>query len=352
MLGSVICNNLLVCRLPLSEGTKTDSTQVLGGAFLVQGIRHKEQYYNEAISSTLTWLSTFGPFCSVILYVFYATRGQAFPSHTTNGVLLLSRAMAIVCLLTDLLHFIFRFQTHTFFFEEDEDIDQYPSVPDSPATALYQASPPVLRKTSNALPHRAQPANGGILPVIPEDTENEYEESWGTGILPGIVGNADRDAALSFLVGPRQYYALRLAAIIATPILTTFTTYSVSRNLVLLPHQPGRLLALLVIPATLTIWTNVQSLELSYHGQASMVVDRVVGASLQMTLLVAPCLVLIGWALGEPLTLRFDLFETVIYCLSLWVVAVLLQDGKANWIKGLMLVGVYGIFAWAACFYV
>lgn len=35
-----------------------------------------------------------------------------------------------------------------------------------------------------------------------------------------------------------------------------------------------------------------------------------VGSSIQIGLFVIPFLVVLGWAIGQPLTMRFDMFET------------------------------------------
>jgi Ca2+:H+ antiporter len=35
-----------------------------------------------------------------------------------------------------------------------------------------------------------------------------------------------------------------------------------------------------------------------------------VGSSIQVSLCILPVLVLIGWAIGQPMTLFFDVFET------------------------------------------
>jgi Ca2+/H+ antiporter len=318
-----------------------DSAQVLGGAFLVQGIRFKEQYFNQALSSTLTSLSTFGPFCSIFLYIFYATRDETFPHRTTDGIVLLSHAMAIICLITNLLHLIFRFKTHNEFFLEDEDPDDdaYPRLlPDSRFPTF---------------PERSRQIKFGGLPDIPEDMEDQQEESSGRhpSLLPDIARVLDRKVQNIFGFGPRLSYGARMAAIVMIAGLMMFTTETISKNVILLSVRQNRLLALFGLSASTKVWTHLQSLQLAYREKCGAAIDRVVGASLQMGLLVAPGLVLMGWALGVPLTLRFDLFETVAYGLSLWMVALLLRDGKADWMKGVMLVGVYSILSLGAFLY-
>jgi Ca2+:H+ antiporter len=62
-----------------------------------------------------------------------------------------------------------------------------------------------------------------------------------------------------------------------------------------------------------------------------------VSSSLQIGLLVSPILVLIGWGIGQPMTLFFKNFETVILFASILIVNYLIQDGRSNWLEGVLL---------------
>lgn len=62
-----------------------------------------------------------------------------------------------------------------------------------------------------------------------------------------------------------------------------------------------------------------------------------VSSSLQIGLLVSPVLVLTGWAIGQPMTLFFEDFETVILFASVLIVNYLIQDGRSNWLEGVLL---------------
>ena len=70
-----------------------------------------------------------------------------------------------------------------------------------------------------------------------------------------------------------------------------------------------------------------------------------VGSSAQIALMVAPLLVLIAPALGQPLSLVFNPFEVVAIGLSVGTVALVGIDGESNWLEGLQLLGLYLILA-------
>jgi Ca2+:H+ antiporter len=48
--------------------------------------------------------------------------------------------------------------------------------------------------------------------------------------------------------------------------------------------------------------------------------------------------VLIGWALGKPMDLNFEIFMVCLLVLSILVVGNFLRDGESNWLEGALLV--------------
>ncbi|CAA7407440.1 unnamed protein product [Spirodela intermedia] len=75
-----------------------------------------------------------------------------------------------------------------------------------------------------------------------------------------------------------------------------------------------------------------------------------IGSSTQISMFGIPFCVVVGWILGCPMDLNFQLFETAALFTTVLVVAILLQEGTSNYFKGLMLILCYLIVA--ASFYV
>nr|POE74926.1 vacuolar cation/proton exchanger 5 [Quercus suber] len=69
-----------------------------------------------------------------------------------------------------------------------------------------------------------------------------------------------------------------------------------------------------------------------------------IGSSAQIALVVIPFSVVLGWIMGQPLDLNFQLFETATLFISIFVVALMLQEGT-HYFKGLMLLLCYLIVA-------
>ena len=67
--------------------------------------------------------------------------------------------------------------------------------------------------------------------------------------------------------------------------------------------------------------------------------------TIQTVLLVAPLLVFAGQVLGQPMDLAFTSFEVVSIVLATVITRELIQDGRANWFEGVLLVAAYAILA-------
>jgi Ca2+:H+ antiporter len=82
-------------------------------------------------------------------------------------------------------------------------------------------------------------------------------------------------------------------------------------------------------------------------GRQELVLAVTVGSTIQMVLLVAPLLVLLGPLVGEPMDLAFSTIEVVAIVIAVVVTRGLITDGKVTWMEGVLLLATYAIFAFA-----
>src|SRR5687768_7726054 len=82
-----------------------------------------------------------------------------------------------------------------------------------------------------------------------------------------------------------------------------------------------------------------------------LAVNIAIGSTLQVALFVAPVLVLIGFFIGKPLDLFFNLFELAAIGVTMLIVNNITQDGESNWFEGLQLLALYSILAVAFFFH-
>lgn len=70
-----------------------------------------------------------------------------------------------------------------------------------------------------------------------------------------------------------------------------------------------------------------------------------IGSSVQIAVFVAPLMVLFAWVMGVNLSLEFGILETAATFMSVLVANFILNDGKTNWLEGVMLLACYLILA-------
>ncbi len=78
-------------------------------------------------------------------------------------------------------------------------------------------------------------------------------------------------------------------------------------------------------------------------------VSVAMGSSLLVALLIAPMLVLVGLAIGQPMDLSFNPFEIVAVGVAVVVANLISLDGRSNWLEGMLLLATYIILG--AAFY-
>jgi Ca2+:H+ antiporter len=73
------------------------------------------------------------------------------------------------------------------------------------------------------------------------------------------------------------------------------------------------------------------------------------GSSLQIAMFIAPVLVLIGQAIGQPMNLDFNAFEVLAVAIAVMITNSISSDGQSNWLEGALLLVTYAIVG--AAFY-
>jgi len=108
---------------------------------------------------------------------------------------------------------------------------------------------------------------------------------------------------------------------------------------------------LILLPIVGNAAEHVTAVVVAVKDKMDLALGVAIGSSMQIALLVTPLLVILGWIIGQDMTLHFETFETVIFFLSVLVVTYVIQDGKSNYLEGAMLVGLYIIIALAFLVY-
>lgn len=93
----------------------------------------------------------------------------------------------------------------------------------------------------------------------------------------------------------------------------------------------------------------VTAVSVAIKNNMGLAVSVATGSSLLTALLVAPALILIGIATGQPMNLDFNPFEVVAVAIAVIIANLVSLDGRSNWLEGALLLATYVVLG--AAFY-
>lgn len=265
MLGSILSNILLV----------------LGCCFLVGGLRYKQQKFNSTVASTMSSLMAVSSASLIIPATLYAamegmpnnktgiSEDRETPSRQTkDNISVLSHGTAIILLVLYVLYLIFQLKTHSFLFDERP-------------------------------------------PRRPED-EEEHSSSEGGG--EGVEQHEEEEVTLN-------PWAAGTALVVITLIVAICAEYLVGsiNTIVETAHISKTFIGLILLPIVGNAAEHVTAVVVAYKDKMDLAIGVAIGSSMQIALLVTPFLVILGWIIGQDMTLHFKTFETVVFFLSVLI---------------------------------
>ncbi|KIW73786.1 calcium/proton exchanger, variant 2 [Phialophora macrospora] len=151
------------------------------------------------------------------------------------------------------------------------------------------------------------------------------------------------------ILGP---WAAGIVLVIITLLVAACAEYLVGSidDIVEQAHISKTFIGLILIPIVGNAAEHVTAVIVAWKNKMDLAIGVAIGSSLQIAIFVTPFLVILGWVMDRPMTLHFETFETVSFFLASLVVVLLIQDGKSNYLEGLLCLGMYAIIALA--FYV
>ncbi|SPO04939.1 related to calcium/proton exchanger [Cephalotrichum gorgonifer] len=300
MLGSILSNLLLV----------------LGMCFFFGGLRNlrntdgtgMEQQFPSGTAQTtcsLLALSSASLVIPATLYNVLDNQKERIKSNPGDPVLLLSRGTAIILLILYVLYLFFQLRTHHNLF-------------DSQAAANRVLDDPTALDSE---------ANGDI--EADADADDLETEEPCMGAFPAA-----------------------LVLIVTTIIIAICADYLVGTidNVVDTAGISKTFVGLILIPIVGNAAEHVTAVVVAVKNKMDLAMGVAIGSSIQIALFLTPFLVIVGWAMGKPMSLHFETFSTVAFAFSVLVVTYTVQDGRSNYLEGAMLLGLYCIIALA--FYV
>ena len=126
--------------------------------------------------------------------------------------------------------------------------------------------------------------------------------------------------------------AAAVALIIVTVLVAVCAEYLVDSidSIVETAHISKTFIGLILLPIVGNAAEHVTACVVAYKDKMDLAIGVAIGSSMQIALLVTPFLVILGWIIGQKMTLHFETFETVVFFLSVlitnYLIAVSLQS--------------------------
>jgi Ca2+:H+ antiporter len=142
-------------------------------------------------------------------------------------------------------------------------------------------------------------------------------------------------------MGPLPAAFVLIAVTVLVAVCAEYLVDSIDA-LVETAHISKTFVGLVLLPIVGNAAEHVTAIVVALKDKMDLAMGVAIGSSMQIALLVTPFLVILGWIINQPMTLHFEIFETVVFFLSVLVVTYVIQDGKSNYLEGAMVS--YSIF--------
>jgi Ca2+:H+ antiporter len=138
------------------------------------------------------------------------------------------------------------------------------------------------------------------------------------------------------------------SALLAVTVLTSFCADYLVASIEETAERysiPKPFIGLILLPIVANAAEHVTAVFMALKNRMELTITVCVGSSIQIAAFVVPLLVIVGWITGHELTLFFADFETVVFFASVFLVNTLIQDGRSNYMEGIMLIALYLVIA-------
>jgi Ca2+:H+ antiporter len=258
---------------------------VMGLSMFLGGLKFKEQTFQPVIAR----VNGSSMNLAVIAILLPAAVDKISVTLSDEVMLNLSYAVAIVLILVYALTLLFSMKTHSY---------------------LYNAG--VANQDGEV-----QMVDGKVkaIPAEPETEERPNLWLW-VGVLLG---------------------ATVLVALESELLVDTLEV--ASESLGLSPFFTG----VILLPIVGNAAEHATAVTVAMKDKMDLSISVAVGSSLQIALFVIPVLVLVGWAVGQPMDLNFSNLELLAVVVAVLIANSVSADGRSNWLEGVLLMAAYTI---------
>ncbi|KAH9928627.1 Sodium/calcium exchanger protein-domain-containing protein [Fomitopsis serialis] len=349
LVGSILSNLLLV----------------LGMCFFAGGVKFSEQGFGQSAVQLNSSLLTVSVIAVLLPAAFHEVAGSIIPDDKEGpDVLSFSRGAAVILLFIYASYLVFQLFSHKELYEDSAD--QFRST-NYPAGRNTIQKPKWLH-----VPARRRSPNASSEPLTPPADKQNYEmagiassprpmhEDPTTAASPraseagsmsehtGADTEAQKEGEEEEIETPLLSVPMTIGLLVVVTVLVAVTAEWLVDSIDGLTDG-GKIgkewVGLILLPIVGNAAEHVTAVTVSVKDKLTLSLGVAVGSSIQIALFVIPFTVILSWIMGKPLTMLFDPFESIVLFLSVLVVNYTVQDGKSNWLEGMILMCLYLIIA-------
>lgn len=314
MLGSILSNLLLV----------------LGSCFIVGGLKYKEQKFNQTAAQTMGSLLAVAVMALLLPAAFRLSLDEDSDQFLDDQkTLFLSRGTSIVLLLIYCFYMIFQLRTHEYMFKDPESLEDE----SLPLIVEGQEEEEGIQRYDAT----SASANASDTPSSPHGSIRRGS------ILQRPKSIYDLDMNTVHLSTFGSIFVLVLSTILVS-FCADYLVGSID-DIVESSGLSKTFIGLIVIPIVGNAAEHVTAIFVAHKNKMDLAIGVAIGSSIQIAIFVTPLLVIIGWIMNVDMSLYFDLYETAVIFVSVFITNSLILDGSSNWLEGVMLVATYIIIA-------
>lgn len=266
-----------------------------------------------------------------------------------------SRAVSLILLAVYFLYLYFQLRSHVSLFRAPNSHRRFQSIVNdrdinnqstAPRASMPANSPwPEMQE----IPYPASPSPVPLESQVESGLSLDQFEPTGTCTSPSFnQSSVPHDGYGTPQLAPCNCYRHVLIAnrtisigllILSTGLIAICAEYFAASFAVLNEQRVlgESFVGLIVIPIAGNVAENVTAVIFASKDQTDLAISVALGSAIQIGLLVAPVMVLIGWVLDKPMTLHFDRFEIVTLIGASLLVSFIFLKGKTNYLEGAIL---------------
>ena len=104
---------------------------------------------------------------------------------------------------------------------------------------------------------------------------------------------------------------------------------------------PESFIGIIIIPIIGNVAEHASAVLMSIKNKVDISLEIAVGSSMQIAMFVSPVLVLVSFAIGQPMLFVYAPFEVVAILTAILLSLYVFQDGKTYWLEGVLLLFCY-----------